>query len=294
MISDDALLFIRVAESSSFKDAARQLGISQSAASKRITRLEKEIGTALVNRNARRISLTPAGRLVLDQCRAICAAVAAAREVGAGDGATTAGTVQIAICSTLGAALMPDWVSKFLPRHPDLQLGVHFRDGDVDVVGDGIDVAFVLADRLESSSLIARRLHTTQQVLVASPQYLRSHGIPRTLDDLSRHDCLGLGYASPHGGNWAFATAAGTREVPIRYSLKSNSYLALAAAACLDAGILYVPEIHVRRELRAQRLQQIRIAGHQAFEWGLYAIHRERGANEKLKAIIDFVVDHVA
>jgi DNA-binding transcriptional LysR family regulator len=289
MNSDDALLFVRVAESLSFRSSARLLGISQSAASKRIARLESELNTTLVRRNSRSISITPAGLKVLDQCRVICAAVELARAAAHGPDRGPVGALQVALPAGLGPALMPSLVSEFIPDHPDLQLGIHYADGPVDLVGEGFDLAIALADKLEDSNLIARRISSSPQVLAASPGYLARAGRPTSPGSLADHVCIGPGYASEQGASWRFATDTGTIDVPVRYALRSNSQLALIAAACRDAGIVYLPEILIVDEVRAGRLRVLDLDGHQAVEWNLYALHRERLLTDKLRVFIDFV-----
>jgi DNA-binding transcriptional LysR family regulator len=289
MNTDDALLFVRVAESLSFKDAAAQLGISRSAASKRIALLEKELGVTLINRNPRSISLTHAGAVVLEQSRTICNTVAELHQALHGHGLQPVGALQVAIPTTLGAALLPALLTEFVPNYPKLTLSVHLVDGDVDIVGSGFDVALVLARRLEDSGLTARRLATSRQVLVASPDYLVRHGVPRDIKDLLRHRCLDIGYARKKVAAWRFSDQDRFVDIEVPLAMTANSYLVLNLAACFDMGLIYVPEIYVASDVERGRLRFVLPECTKSIDWGLYAVYANRKASENVSAFIEFV-----
>lgn len=227
MDTKDALLFVRVAETLSFKDAAAQLGISRSAASKRIALLEKELGVLLINRNSRGISLTHPGTIVLEQCRTICNAAADLQQALHGHGMQPVGALQAAIPTPLGATLLPLLMTEFVPNYPKLALSVHLVDGEIDIVSSGFDVALIVAPRLEDSSLRVQKLATTRQVLVASPDYLARHGAPRDAQDILRHRCLGIGYARTKTASWRFRDKGKLVDIEVPLAMTANSYLVL-------------------------------------------------------------------
>ncbi len=289
MNSDDALLFVRLAESLSFKEAARELGISGSTASKRIALLEKELGATLISRNPRKSSLTHAGSLVLQQCCIICAAVETAQQAIHQHRMQPAGPVQVAIQAPLGAALLPALILDFVPRFPKTNLSVHLIDGQIDVIGGGFDVALTMSRKLDDSNLKAQRLATSRQVLVASPTYLKRHGIPSDVQELSKHRCLGIGHATTLTGSWRFADKKRIVTVKVRYALTSNSYYVLKCAACLDMGLLYVPELFVVSEIAHRKLNVVPLKQLSSIDWGLYALHAARSTPEMVRAIVDFI-----
>jgi DNA-binding transcriptional LysR family regulator len=287
MDSDDALLFVRLAETRSFKQAAAQLGITRSAASKRIAILERELGIKLVNRTSRGFTLSDAGAAMLDECRVICGAVERVHEALHRFGSGLAGTLQVVLPGPLAPLLVPPMLSEFAQSYPSLKLGIHLvEEGEMDVIGGGYDVAFVVSRRLDDSRLAARRLTTFDDVLVAAPAYLAKHGAPRDPEELRSHRCLGVGYASSKVGAWM--PQEGVR-MPAEFALASNCYAVLVNAACLGMGVLLVPRVYVEQALADERLQILLpefMAGQTS---GLFAVYPERSPPAKVAAIIEFV-----
>jgi DNA-binding transcriptional LysR family regulator len=289
MNNRDALLFVRVAESLSFKEGAAQVGISRSAASKRIALLEKELGTTLINRTSRSLSLTSAGELVLGQCRVICAAVSSIQQGIHGQGTHAVGALQVAVPTPVGAALLPSLITDFVATHPTLSVSIHLVDGHVDFVGGGFDVALVVAQRLSDSGLTAKKLATCKQVLVASPGYLRRYGTPTAVADLVTHRCLGIGYARKKSAVWRFANGKTEIEVEVPIAMSANSFLVLNLAACLDMGLLYAPDLYVSSDVGRGRLKPVLPDYTRSIEWGLYGVYSSRKAPAKVRAFLDFV-----
>ena len=289
MNTDDALLFVRLAESLSFKDAAKELSISRSAASKRIAQLEKELGVTLISRNPRKSTLTRAGLLVLERCRAICASVEDARQIADVHRRLSAGPLHVAIQAPLGGCLLPVLLGDFVSQFPKTNLSVDLVDAQIDIVGGRYDVALTMSRKLADSSLKAQRIATSRQVLVASPAYLGSHGTPNDPRELSRHRCLGIGHAATSSGRWQFKGENGLFFVKIRYAMTSNNYHVLNCAACLDMGFLYVPELFVRREIAQGTLSVVLMPNLSSIDWGLYAMFHARYASQNVRAFINFI-----
>ena len=294
MNTRDAQLFIRLAESGSFKETAAQLNVSRATVSKRLAVLEKKFGAILIYRNARSINLTQYGEVLLEQCRIICDAVDSAQQAMRGYGLQPVGTLQLALPTELGISLLPSLTKEFASSYPKVCLSVHFVDGDIDIIGDGFDLAIRLTQHLDDSALIAQRMITTNQVLVASPEYLRQSGTPSDLEQLSEHSCLGVGYASDMPSSWRFADNGDFVDVPIVCRMTSNNFLALKIAACHDMGLLYVPEFVVRNDIRQGRLQRVLPEKTRHCEWGIYAVYPGRRSSLKTKALIDFIKARLA
>lgn len=293
MNTDDALLFVRLAECLSFKDAASQLGISRSAASKRIALLERSIGARLVNRTPRSISLTHAGGVLLEHCRIICAAMEGAQQAIHGHGLQPVGTLQIALPTVLGRELLSALLSEFVASYRKLTLSIHLFDGEIDVIGGGYDVAFVVASRLADSNLRAQRVVTTHYVLAASPGYLRQCDAVGNARDIAKHRCLGIGYAATRSDTWRFICDKPI-EVGVRYSMTFNSYQPLVSAACQDMGFIYVPALYIRQELARGQLRAVLPEQTQGAETALYALYPNRKPPEKVSALVDFVKPRIS
>jgi len=288
MNTDDALLLVRVAESLSFKTAAAQLGISRSAASKRIALLEKALGATLINRTPRSLSLTHAGAVVLEQCRKMCEAVDAVQQAIHGHGLQPVGRLHVALPTPLAVALMPALTHEFAVSYPKVALSVHVVDGEVDVVGGGYDVVFAVSRQLADSSLSAHRLAKTQNVLAASPTYLQRNGTPAGPGELRRHRCLGVGYATNRAATWRFYETEPV-DVEVRYAMTFNNFLLLTLAAREGMGFIYVPELYIHMEILRGQLKAVLPTCTAALESGLFAIYPRRSPPEKVRALVDFV-----
>ena len=293
MNSDDAILFCHVAESLSFSRAAEQLGMSRSAVSKRIAQLERNLGTNLINRTPRSISLTEAGRIFLDHCRQIEQAIERAQEAVQDQDRTPAGMLRFSIPTTLGAVLMPSMIQDFLVKYPDVELMTHFSEPFVDVVGGAYDVVIRIARKLTDSSLVAQRLASTPRVLVAAPQYLEAHGTPSHVRDLKRHRCLGLSFAPEGVIQWRFKGPQGPIDVPVTYAFTANNDLALNLAACLGLGFLYVPKIVVAGEIARNRLQVVLPEFCQGLDYGIYALYPQKQPPAKVQVFVEFVSERL-
>lgn len=287
---DDVYIFKKVASTLSFTKAARQIGISRSAVSKRVSRLEKDLGVVLINRTTRSVNLTEAGRTFDAHTAKIDKTIERAAELVRGSDMNPLGTVSFTLPSGLGAALMPALATHFHNSWPDLRLNIHFDDQVRDMIAGNLDLAIRISRKLSDSSLISRRLASTNMVLAASPRYLRKYGNPRHSSDLKNHRCLGLGSAVSTGSNWRLKTGDETIDVPTTFALSTNNNLALILAACLDSGIINVPEICIAGELARDQLQTIPCCVNPE-PYGVYAIYPHRNAASKVKVLVDFIED---
>jgi DNA-binding transcriptional LysR family regulator len=286
----DVYVFKKVALTLSFSKAARQIGISRSAVSKQVSRLEKNLGVVLLNRTTRSVNLTEAGRTFDTHTARIDTKIEHAADLVRGADLNPLGTVSFTMPSGLGAALMPALASQFHQRWPELRLNVHFDDHIQDVIGNNLDLAIRISKKLTDSSLISRRLASTRKVLAASPGYLQKHGCPESLSDLENHRCLGRGSAVKHGTTWRLKEGDKVVDVPTKFALSTNNNLALVLAACLDAGIIFVPEICIAGELARGQLQLISCCM-DPDPYGVYALYPHRNAAAKVKVLVDFIED---
>lgn len=286
----DVYVFKKVASTLSFTKAARQIGVSRSAVSKQVSRLEQNLGVVLVNRTTRSVNLTEAGRTFDSHTAKIDTTIERAADMVRGADLSPLGTVSFTLPSALGSALMPALTTQFQLRWPELRLNIHFDDHVQDLIASNLDLAIRISKKLTDSSLISRRLASTRKVLAASPRYLEEHGIPKSPSDLVNHRCLGLGSAVKSGTTWKFQEGDKTVEVPTSFSLSTNNNLAVILAACLDSGIIYVPEICIIGELARKQLQLIPGCAN-AESYGVYALYPHRNAAAKVKVLVDFIED---
>lgn len=290
----DLRIFGCVAKVRSFRAAAEELGIARSSVSKRIHAFEEQMGVALLNRNTRQISLTEAGQILYRHWQKIAGDIDKAYLTVRDLDARTTGTLRASVPSSLGAALMPALMRDFQIQWPDLRLSLDFREQHVDVVGKGFDVVIRFAHRLPDSRLVAQRLTTTHGVLVASPDYLAEHGKPETLDELRTHRCLAVGNRIDAKLVWGFDGKDGREELRVVPHFSANNDLAVILAACLSAGVAYIPRLLVASELRLERLQTIELDGLRGQEYGVHALYPQSNPPSKVKVFVDFVREQLA
>jgi len=186
---EDMTVFVRVVDAGSITRAAEQLGMAKSAVSRRLSELEARLGTSLMTRTTRRSTLTDAGRRYYQQALRLIDDIA---ELNASVSSTTgklAGTLRLAAPLSFGLAHLAPAIDAFVSQYPELDIDIHFSDRQIDLVQEGMDLAFRIAE-LKDSRLRARRITRIRMVLCASPGYLAEHGEPHTVDDLPRHRLL--------------------------------------------------------------------------------------------------------
>lgn len=290
MVILDVVLFVRIAETLSFKQAAKQLSISRAQASKRIAALECEFGAPLIYRSSRSISLTSAGETLLEYYRRVFQTMEEARLALEHLRIAPAGRLRFSLPTCLWVPLLPRLYGEFLQRHPGIVLDAHASDACVDLVGGGYDVVIRIAQRLSDSTLTARRLATSSLVLAASPQYLLERGCPAQATELTTHRCLGLQSAkSAAGATWQFRAMNARLNVPINLWAIADTHLALVLAACSGLGFIYVPKVVIAAQLLQGTLQPALPELCKGIEWGIYALHCGRSPTKNTAALIDFV-----
>jgi LysR family transcriptional regulator, transcriptional activator for dmlA len=219
----DMDLFVRAAAAGSLSAAGRELGLSPAVASKRLARLEAQLGARLLQRSSRRLSLTEGGALYLERCQAILADVAEAEDLLGGDDGRLRGTLRVSATSALGRRWVGPVAAGFASRHPGLALHLSLSDRLVDLVESAIDCA-VRVGPLADDRLVARKLADNRRVVCATPKYLKAHGTPATPADLARHACLVLTAGAASHADWRFKPAHGpATHVRVRGRLASDN-----------------------------------------------------------------------
>lgn len=283
-------VFVRVSESRSFTAAGQQLGISASAVSKTIARLEERLSVRLFHRSTRTVNLTPEGALFLERCRRILSEVKEAEAELLQTRGTPQGKLRISLPS-LGTLFMPK-LGDFKRRYPEIELDIDYSDRLVDVIEEGFD-AVIRSGTPSDSRLVARRLGTCRKVFVGAPGYFSKASMPRKPEDLTSH--ARLHYRFPSTGKldiWPLGDK--TEMLPERpASMVTNTLDPQVCFAEQGLGIAYLPEIAVRRQLEQGSLVTV-----------LDEYHREnmvfhvlwpsgRHLSVKIRLFVDFVTSHL-
>lgn len=289
----DIAIFVQVIDSGSFTAAAEKLGISKSVISKYVTRLEDRLGVRLLNRTTRRLSLTEAGNVLYKgSLRGLEEIEAAEIEVTRLQ-KTPRGKLRINTPMSFGILHIAPALPDFVARYPDLSVDISLEDRQVDLVEEGFDLSIRIAE-LPDSSLIASRLGPCRHVVCASPEYLATHGTPRTPDDLRGHNALTYRYQmSP--SEWRFITPEGRyTSVPVTGSIEMNNSLAIREALLRGAGITLTPTFIVGGDIKAGRLSTV-LPNYRAQELSIYAVYPERRhLSPKVRAFVDFMKERLS
>ncbi len=219
----DMDLFVRAVAAGSLSAAGRELGLSPAVASKRLARLEAQLGARLLQRSSRRLSLTDGGALYLERCQVILAEVAEAEDLLGGDDGQVRGTLRVSATSALGRRWVGPLVAQFAAKHPEVAVHLSLSDRLVDLVEAGIDCA-VRVGPLADDRVIARKLADNRRVVCATPRYLKKHGTPETPADLAQHACLVLVAGAALHADWRFRPPQGQpTHVRVRGRLVSDN-----------------------------------------------------------------------
>lgn len=283
--------FVRVAEAGSFAAVALQLGAARSAVTRQIAALEARLGTRLITRSTRRLTLTAAGSAYLERCRDILALVDEAEsEVHEARGDIRGG-LRISLPLSLGVRYLMPMIAEFTAAHPRLEVEVDFTDRRVDLISEGMDLALRVTARLEETA-VARRLGASRSVVVASPSYLERHGRPAHPRDLIGHECFG--YVPALRSKWPFFINGRLTWVRTQGRLHANNGDALLRATVQGLGITYQPMFIVADALRAGSVVPI-LERYRCQELGLFAVFPSgRYVTRPVRALTDFLAARLA
>ncbi|GFM57157.1 LysR family transcriptional regulator [Pseudomonas cichorii] len=250
----DVEVFAAIAESGSLSGAARRLGLSPMAVSRRLAFLERELEVRLVHRTTRSVSLTPEGEVFLPFSKTLLGVSEAAKVTLRANAGTASGVLKVTAPTVFGQAVIMPLIPQLLAEHPALQIDLHLSDSIVDIVSLGIDVAIRIAT-LRDSGLVARSLAPNPRVLCASPVYLEQHGAPTTLADLRRHRCIAL-HGMPH---WPFVQQGETVGFKGESLFSANSVEAVRTASKQGLGLAMLTYWDVRNDLEDESLRLVEL-----------------------------------
>ena len=231
------IAFARAASLGSYTAAARVLGVSPSAVSKSVQRLEQHLGVRLFNRTTRSLSLTPEGRDLHERAMRLLREAEAIEQAAAAARSEPAGTLRITAPLPLGVHVLAPALPRFRERYPRLAIDLRLGDHFVDLIDEGIDVAIRVGD-LSDSRLISRRLAPHRVCAFASPGYLAKRGVPRHPDDLVQHDCVNFRFqSSGQALRWPFTVGGRMLEITPNAGIVTDVSDAVAAIVAAGGGI---------------------------------------------------------
>lgn len=277
--------FVAVAETQGFTAAARRLDVSVAHISRQVSALEDRLGTRLLHRTTRKVSITAEGQLYYQHCRQLLDGLEDAERAVSELRDHPVGRLKMTAPMSFGERFIAPLVNTFVIAHPEVQVDLQLTNQQLDLVDQGIDLA-IRVGLLEDSRLAARRLASRTQVLCASPQYLEKNGTPDALADLLNHNCL-LGTLD----HWRFTIDGAAGHIRVKGSLRCNSGHALVDAALSHIGVVQLPGYYVDELLKSGQLVEV-LAKFKPPTEGVWALYpQNRHLLPKVRAMIDFLVE---
>lgn len=282
--------FVRAVETGGFSAAARTMGLTPSALSKLITRLEDRLGARLLTRTTRRLQLTVEGEAFYNRARPILSAMDEAEAEVTETGKHPRGLLRIHCGSAFGMHQLTPAIPRFLEKFGDIELEITINDQAPAQADDKYDLTLRVG-ALEESSTVARRICNLQRVICAAPSYLERYGTPRTPDELQQHNCLWI-TTLPALRRWPFDTDDGIRVVHIGGNVVANNAESVLQLAVAGVGITRLTDAIVGEAIRRGALVPILTDWHHVEPVPLYATFPSgRHLAPKVRAMIDFLVE---
>lgn len=288
-------VFVAVAETGNFSSAGRKVGLTPSAVSKLVGRMEERLGVPLVTRSTRMLQLTAEGTLYLERVRRILADIdEAERLIASGAGAVPRGRLRISASVAFGEYCLLPLVPAFLERYRQVELDVSLTDAVIDLVDDRTDIA-LRSGPLRDSALKARKLFETRRVIVAAPDYLERSGAPTTPRDLAGHNCLRFNFRRSLD-EWPFRDPASGEPytLAVTGNAHGNNGVILRQLALAGVGLARLGHFHVAEDIAQGRLVPVLEsfnAGDIEMMHAVYIGHEHLAL--RIRAFVDFLVAHV-
>lgn len=287
--ASDMRVFVRVMDRGSFSSAAKDLGLTPSAVSKLVSRLEDRLGVRLLERSTRRLALTPEGETFLARARRIIADIDEAEaEVMQARGAPR-GKLRINSGTAFGLHQLAPALADFLARYPEIELELSITDRLVDLIEEQADIA-VRSGHIPEGPFVQRKIADLQRVICAAPSYLKRRGAPKVAADLKQHDCIVV--AGPGLNRWLFKTRTGIDVVEVRPRVSTDDAEAALRLAIEGAGIIRLSDVIVGGPLRAGELTALLTDSHHVEPFPLAAIYPAgRQRLPRVAVFIEFLIE---
>lgn len=282
--------FVRVVEANGFSAAAPALGLSPSAVSKLITRLEARLGVRLLQRTTRALNLTQEGEVFYAAARRIVAEIETLENQIAGQSGTPSGTLRVTTSLAFATHQLAPVLSEFLAHHPLVQLELLPTDRVVDMVEEGIDVA-VRIGKLADTSFMARKIGEDKRLICAAPSYLARHGMPRRPEELARHNCI-VSRDHTYLNRWSFKVEDRAVEIDVSGRVAVTEGEAQMQLALQGIGIVRLTRLTLAQAIRDGKLVPL-LGDFSADEpVGIHAVYpHRRHLAPKVPAFVNFLIE---
>lgn len=282
------LVFTKVAKAGSFASAAKELGLSRAMATKHVMQLENGLGIRLLNRTTRNLSLTEVGMVYLERCLQILDEMEEMEIAVTRLQTEPRGILKVSATPFFGAYHLAPAIAAYTEVYPDVNVELMLQASYIDLIEEGFDLAIHL-DELRDSSLIARKLGSSQRLVCGAPSYFKKHGVPKTPDDLRKHNCL-VNSILPPRDQWQFSIPGGeTTVVRVSGTMHSNVADALRMAGLSGLGLVLLPTYMVGQDIRKGRLQAV-LTDYVPAPLEIHAVYPHRKhLSAKVRTFVDFL-----
>lgn len=282
-------VFRRIVESGSFSAAARQMLMTPSTVSKMVARIEERLAVRLIERSTRRLSLTDEGQLFYERSLALLADLDEMEHALTQGGHQTVGTVRVNTSVGFGTHCIEPLLPAFWEAYPNIVVDLSLSDEIVDLFLDRTDIAFRIG-RLTDSSLTAIRIGAARRLIVAAPDYLERHGVPRSVADLVHHKCLGFNFRRSIL-SWPLASEGTVADRLVEGPLRANNGETVRRMALAGAGLARIADFHARRDLAEGRLVEVLAEANVSDEEEIHALYLA-GVRmpRRVRVFLDFLV----
>jgi DNA-binding transcriptional LysR family regulator len=282
--------FVRVVDSNGFSAAAPILGLSPSAVSKLITRLETRLGVRLLQRTTRALNLTQEGEVFYAAAKRIVGEIESLENQIVGESGTPSGVLRVTTSLAFATHQLAPVLSEFLARFPLVQLELLPTDRVIDMVDEGIDVALRIG-RLADTSFMARKIGEDKRLICAAPSYLARHGTPQRPEDLARHNCI-VSRDHPYLNRWSFKVDGRIVEMDVRGRVAVTEGEAQMQFALQGIGIVRVTRLTLAQAIREGTLVPLLGAFSAEEAVGIHAVYpHRRHLAPKVPAFVNFLIE---
>lgn len=286
-------VYVRVVERGSFSDVARELGLTPSAVSKIVSRLEDRLEARLLHRTTRNLMPTPEGQAYYERCQHILLEIEEAESEVMRFRERPRGRLRMSVGVAFGLHALTPALPRFLERYPEVKVELLITDRHVDLAEEGADLGIRIGNMTEAS-FVARKICDLQRVICASPDYLARNGIPDSPDALASHNCLAL-HGMPELQRWPFDEKGGRRVVGVSGSVAADNADALLQLAIAGVGIIRLTDLLVGPAIKRGALVPVLTHCHHVEPVPMYVYYPyERNRAARVAAMADFIVESFA
>jgi DNA-binding transcriptional LysR family regulator len=292
----DLNTFVHVVEAGSFTKAGESLGLPVSTISRRVSRLEESLQLTLFHRNGRFFKLTRVGELVFKRCQAPLRELSEVQKSLLDEDEVPRGQITLSMSTEMGGSLaLAELFREFRQACPEVQLSIEVSNRFVDLIEESVDVAIrIHSDPLpDRTALMMKRLQTMTVSLYATPNYLKQHGEPMTLDALEQYDCVSFSHRHLPS-EWTLEKGEEKRTVEIQPVMLCNEFTLMRLAVLAETGLGPLPDFLVQKDLQEGRLVKLladwtMLSGHVSLVWPT-----TRHMAPRVRAFLDFMTLHFA